>query len=156
MAINFYNANVYKIRRNFGWVRLLGVRFEQSNTARVAAELLETSLKLRKSVDIRVLQLFGGCSRMLEVCLLRSNEKGVRSWRGCRGEFRLAELSRWIVTSYWILWKCAGYLYPDGHVSFQFWARANRIIRRASRAGKLALYNRKLVKTSFEIVLEYF
>ena len=38
MAIDLYNANVYKIRWNLGWVRLLGVRFEQSNTVRVSSK----------------------------------------------------------------------------------------------------------------------
>ena len=65
--------------------------------------------------------------------LAESDKKEVGSWGGSREEFRLAELSRWIVASEWILWKCAGYLYPDGHVSFRFRMGANKIIRWMNR-----------------------
>ena len=68
-----------------------------------------------------------------EFCSLKCDKKKiqvreVRNWEGGRKEVRLVELSRWIEVSYWILWTCTGYLYPDGHVSLQFWVRANRII----------------------------
>ena len=59
--------------------------------------------------------------------------KEVRNWGGGREEFRLVELSRWIVASEWIIRMCTGYLYPDGHVSLHIWTRANRIIRWADR-----------------------
>ena len=101
----------------------------------------------------------------------------VRSWRGGREELRLAELSRWIVASEWIIWLYTGYLYPDGHVSFPIRTRANKIIRWANwqRASWLCVTDfaaktslgivlenflqmrrRNLAKTSLGIVLEYF
>ena len=80
----------------------------------------------------------------------------VRNWGGGLREFRLLELSRWIVARVWILWLCTGYLYPDGHVSLQIWTRANRIIWWADRAQVSWLCIAEIAaKRSFEIVLEY-
>ena len=36
MAINLHKANVYKIGWNFGGVRLLGAKFEQSNLVKIS------------------------------------------------------------------------------------------------------------------------
>ena len=88
----------------------------------------------------------------------------VRNWGGDRKEFRLVELSRWIIASEWILWMCTGYLYPDDHLSLQFWggSKLNHWVS-GSRASKFSNCLRMFplrwwgnsAKTRFEIVLEY-
>ena len=83
--------------------------------------------------------------------------RGVWNWGGDGKEFRLVELSTWIVASEWIGWPCTGFLYTDGHVSFQFWAGANTIIWWWNRE-QVGWFCRAefAAKTSFYIVLEFF
>ena len=105
-----------------------------------------------------------GCWLIVNIgfCSLRSDKEKIQvgkvtKWGRGRQEFRLVELSRWIVTSVWKLWPCTGHVYPDGHVSLQFWTRANRNIWWANRE-RISWFCRSEFadKTSFQIVLEYF
>ena len=98
----------------------------------------------------------------VQFCSLRSDKeevqlRGVRNWEGDWKEFRLVELSRWIVASEWLLCSCTKYLYPDGHVSFQFWARVINIIWWGNQERARWLCRPQFAaETSFWIILECF
>ena len=76
-------------------------------------------------------------------------------WEESGREFRLREVGWLMVASEWILWSCTGILYSNGHVFFQFWARANRIIWRGNpeRVGWLCKAE-FAAKTGFGTVFE--
>ena len=132
----FYNFRITS-RLSTDWIWNAKIRWEflERFTLLVSEirKLTDTIIEVEKgcwcSGSLGLWWLLGNVGSLLA----ESDKKEVRSWEGGREEFHLAESSRWIVATEWILWKCAGCLYPDGHVSSQFWARANRIIRRANR-----------------------
>ena len=70
MAVNLYNANVYKIRWNFGWVRLLGVRFEKSKILTFSSHLLNF---IKQLLQIRNNYINFNCNISERNCIYNCN-----------------------------------------------------------------------------------